>query len=71
MKRLKSPKIPFKHLFTFLYPNFSKITKSAQTFPKLRKMPKLFQNYESCPNFLKITIFAQTFPKLQNMPLKF
>ena len=65
----ESPKIHFKTVNYILYPNFSKITKSAQTFPKLRKVPKLFQNYEKCPNFSKITKYALIIlSKLQKWP---
>ena len=39
------------------------------TFPKLREVPKLFQNYEKCPNFSKITKYAlKILRKLQKWP---
>ena len=57
----KSPKIPFKTFNYILYPNFSKITKSAQTFPKLQKVSKLFQNYKNGPNGFKL---LKTHPKV-------
>ena len=63
-----SPKIHFKTVNYILYPNFSKITKSAPNFLKftkyaliilsnLQKWPKWIQTFQNPPKHLKCPKF--------------